>query len=143
MIRRGLPALSLLLVAAGCSSLTESSASLWEATLAPVAPASVSGVAAAVAQAGRTRISVEIRQAVAGETYGWRTSAGTCSAEGAVVGGAALYPVLAPDISRVAKAEAAVPGQLKPGGAYTVRVFRAGVSGAGQVVACGGLVETS
>lgn len=143
MIRRARPGLSLLLVAAGCSSGTEPSVTLWEATLAPLAPASVSGTAAAVAQAGKTRVSVEIRQAATGESYGWRMSSGTCAGEGSIVGGAALYPTLVPGASRTAKAETAAPGQLSPGGSYAVRVFLAGSAGGGQVVACGALVETS
>lgn len=143
MIRRTCPALSLLLLAAGCSSGTGPDATLWEATLAPVAPATVSGVAAAVAQARVTRVSVEIRQALAGESYGWRMAEGTCAAEGAVVGGVALYPALAPGASRVASAEAVVPGQLDAGGAYAVRIFNPGATGGSQVVACGALVEVS
>ncbi len=143
MIRRTRPGLSLLLLAAGCSSGTGPEATLWEATLAPVAPATVSGVAAAVAQARLTRVSVEIREAVAGESYGWRLAKGTCAAEGVVVGGLALYPALTPGVSRVAGAEAVVPGQLDPGGAHAVRIVHAGATGASQVVACGALVETS
>ena len=142
MIRRTLPALSLLLLAAGCSSGTGPDATLWEATLTPVAPATISGVAAAVAQARLTRVSVEIRQAVAGESYGWRVAQGTCAAEGAVVGGLALYPALAPGSSRVAGADAVVPGQLDSGGAYAVRILHPAGTGGSQVVACGALVET-
>lgn len=143
MIRRRLAALSLLTLAAGCSSGTEPSTTLWEATLSPLAPSTMSGSAAAVAQAGRTRIEVEIRQAVAGESYRWRVSQGTCASEGALVGGAALYPVLTADPSRSARADAAVPGQLAEGGAYAVRVVRPGTPGGEQVMACGALLRTS
>lgn len=130
------------LLVAGCTSGTEPSATLWEATLAPVPPANVTGSAAAVAQFGRTLASVEIRLAEPGVTYGWRVEAGTCQAPGQIQGGSAIYPPLIADQTGVAPADAVVPGVLKSGSLYVVRVLREPGGPGEQAVACGELVET-
>lgn len=126
----------------GCASATGPRATQWEGDLIPVSPGGVAGTVAAVAQAGRTQVAVEIRQAVPDRTYGWRMTEGTCQSEGTLVGGVALYPPMTPDPSRTASAEAGVPGELSPGGRYAVRVFT-GEGGGEAVVACADLAETS
>lgn len=126
----------------GCASATGPRVTLWEGDLVPASAGGVTGTVAAVAQAGRTEVAVEIRQAVPDRTYGWRLTEGTCQNEGALVGGVALYPPMTADPSRTASAEAAVPGELSPGERYAVWVFTGG-NGGEQVVACADLVETT
>lgn len=133
----------LALLVAGCSSATEPAATLWEGTLASVAPSTIAGSAAAVAQFGRTLASVEIRRGEAGVTYRWRIEGGTCSAPGQIRGGAALYPPLPADQAGLAFADAVVPGLLRTGSSYIVRVGRDSGGGSEEVVACGELVERS
>lgn len=127
----------------GCSSATSPTVTLWEGELAPLVPGGVSGLVAAVAQAGRTQVAVEIRQGVPDQTYGWRLAEGTCQNEGVTVGGAALYPPMTPGPSRTASAEAGLPGQLSPGGAYAVWIFTGGGEGGEERVSCGALVEAA
>ena len=134
----GLP----LLLSAACSSATEPSAYLWEGNLQPVAPSAITGPVAAVAQGGRTRVSIEIRQAVAGQTYAWRLDEGTCPAGGEILGGVALYPSLVAGVARGATAEASLPGQLSSGGRYAARVLGTGAA-ADVLVACADLALTS
>jgi len=141
MISRSLRGLPLLLLVA-CSTGTEPSISLWQGTLRPVAPSTITGPVAAVAQGGRTRVSVEIRQAVAAQTYAWRLDEGMCPTGGAIQGGVALYPSLTADAARTAKTEAAIPGQISSGKRYAVLVLGTGTA-ADQTVACADLAETS
>jgi len=127
---------ALLLAAAGCSSSTDPGNVAWEATLAPVAGSGITGTAGAVTQAGRTAATIQIRKAMAGETYGWRIDSGGCDGSGSIQGGSALYPELTPDGSGTASADAGIPGTLDRGTSYAVRVF---VAGAADIVACGDL----
>jgi hypothetical protein len=131
----------LLLLLAGCSSPADPVATLWEGVLDPVPPGGVAGSAAAVAQFGRTLASVEIRQALAETTYRWRIESGTCSSPGQVQGGLAIYPPLTASLAGTASMDAVVPGVLRSGSRYIVRVAREASAGDEVVVACGELVE--
>lgn len=133
------PALGTLLALGACAGSTEPEVGLWEATLSPVPPSTVSGSGAVVAQAGRTLVSIQIRGATPGTVYGWRLSQGTCASEGAIVGGAALYPALTPDASRGAGTDAALPGQISRSGTWAMRAFTVRSGGGEQVVACGAM----
>ena len=124
-----------------CSSSTVPSVTLWEGTLSPAPPGSVSGQVAAVSQFGGIQASAEIRLATPGETYRWRLVVGTCAAPGRVVGGEALYPVLRVGEGRTAQAQTALPGELASGGSYAALVFRVQDGGAEERVACGQMVE--
>ncbi len=129
--------LVLLLASAGCASSTEPGNAVWEATLSPVSESAVAGTAGAVTQAGRTAATIQIRKATAGETYGWRIDSGACDGTGQIQGGAALYPLLTPDGSGTASAEAGLPGTFDAGGHYAARVFRMEAGAEGEIVACG------
>lgn len=124
-----------------CSSSTSPSVTLWEGALAPVPPSSVSGQAAAVSQFGGIQASIEIRQATPGTTYRWRLAQGTCAAPGRVVGGEALYPVMAVDEDRTAQRQTTLPGELSNGGSYVTLVLRVGEGDVEERVACGALVQ--
>ncbi|HSG47269.1 MAG TPA: hypothetical protein VLA43_05550 [Longimicrobiales bacterium] len=133
-----------LLLASGCSSVTEPEVTLWEGNVTAVAPATVTGVVAAVSQFGRTQISIQIRQAEDGGNYAWRVETGSCQNPGTLQGGAALYPLLVvTGPALTADADATIPGQFSSGGAYIARVIQLGEVGAETVVACGSLLETS
>jgi len=129
----------LLAVSAACSSGTEPQTTVWQATLAPVSGSAITGTAGAVTQSGRTAVTIQIRKATAGETYGWRIDSGTCSGTGQIQGGVALYPPLSPGGSGTATADAGLPGTFDPGSRYAARVFRSGAGGGEEVVACGDL----
>lgn len=134
---------ALLLASAACSDVTAPRTTLWEGNLSPTAPATVSGVAAAVSQFGRTLVSIQVRQATEGVSYRWGVYAGTCASPGALQGGAALYPVLAPGPTMTAEAEASLPGEFRSGGQYMAEVLALGEGGSEVRVACGTLLETS
>jgi hypothetical protein len=134
-----LAALVLLVASTGCSSSTEPGSGVWEATLSPVPGSAITGTAGAVTQSGRTAATIQISKAAAGETYGWRIDSGSCSGTGQIQGGAALYPVLTPDGSGTASADAGLPGRLDPGSPYAARVYRTGAGSGEEVVACGDL----
>ncbi len=140
MVRPPLHFLFLCLLA-GCVGPVEFAPGAWQGTLVPVAPGTVTGTAAAVSQAGRTLVSVEVRGGAPG-SHGWRMVDGACAEPGGVRGGVALYPPLEVGAGGTAHAEAAIPGELSPGGRYAVQVLVA--DGAGQqVVACADLKESS
>lgn len=140
MVRPFLHFLSLCLLA-GCVGPVETAPSAWQGTLVPVAPGAVTGTAAAVSQAGRTLVSVEIRGGAPG-SYGWRMVGGLCAAPGDIRGGIALYTALMVGPEGTAHADAAIPGELSPGGRYAVQVL--GADGVAQpVVACADLTESS
>lgn len=127
----------------GCSSGTENVRVFWDATLQPVSPGRVTGTVAALAEAGRTRLTIQIRNAAPGETYGWRAESGTCDAPGGIQGGAALYPSITADPSGGGDADASVPGLFRSGSRYAVLVVRPATDGSGEVVvACGELSES-
>lgn len=128
-------------VAAGCVGPVDTAPGLWEGTLVPQPPGTVTGTAAAVSQAGRTRVTVEIRGGTPG-SHGWRMVDGACAAPGAVRGGVALYPALAVGPGGTARSEASIPGELSPGGRYAVQVLGAGTA-ADEVVACADLGQGS
>jgi hypothetical protein len=124
-----------------CSTPTDTVPVTWEADLAPVAPSSVNGAAAAVTQFGRTQASIEIEQAEPGVTYGWRIEAGTCQTPGVIQGGVAVYePLVAGEAGR-ATAEAGISVEFRSGSSFAVRVFRPAGGGGETIVACGSLVE--
>lgn len=133
--------LLLLCAVAGCVGPVETAPGVWEGTLVPVPPANLTGTVAAVSQAGRTVVTVEIRGGTPG-SHGWRTVDGGCAAPGAVRGGVALYPALVVGPGGTARAEASVPGELSPGGRYAVQVLGAGPA-AEEVAACGDLGQGS
>lgn len=136
-------AIPTLLLAMGCSSVTEPEITLWEGNVLAVAPATVTGVVAAVSQFGRTQISIQIRLAEDGANYAWRVETGSCQNPGTLQGGVALYPILVAGPTLTAEADATVPGQFSSGGAYIARVIQLGDGGAETLVACGSLLETS
>lgn len=133
--------LALAAALAGCSSSTAPSVTLWEGTLSPAAPGSVSGQVAAVSQFGGIQVSLEIRLATPGATYRWRLAEGTCATPGRVIGGVALYPQLAVGEERTAQALTTVPGELGTGRSYVALVVRIAGGGAEEPAACGVLVE--
>ena len=126
-----------------CSTSTDPTTSLWEATLSPILPSVVSGNAAAVAQFGRTEASVEIRQGEPGTFYGWRINAGTCDGEGALQGGIAAYPLMEADETGIASADALLSTVLRSGGSYAARVYLPLSGGGQEILACGNLQESS
>lgn len=126
---------------AGCSSSTMPSVTLWEGTLSPVPPASVSGQVAVVSQFGGIQTSLEIRLATPGATYRWRLAEGSCTTPGRVIGGVALYPQLTVGEGRTAQALTTLPGEFSTGKSYVALVFRLVDGGAEQPAACGPLVE--
>lgn len=129
----------LILALTSCSSGLEP-ALLWEATLDPVLPSPVSGTVAAVTDAGRTQIGIQIREAEPGVTYRWRVDTGTCEAAGQLQGGLASYPSLVPGSSGTASAEAIISAVFSSGSSYAARVARE-ENGGEVVVACGVLEE--
>ena len=129
----------LLIASTGCSSSTEPVTTVWEGNLSSVAGSGITGTVGAVTQSGRTAVTIQIRKATAGETYGWRIDSGECSGTGQIQGGAALYPALTPDATGSASADAGLPGTFDSGGQYAARVFLTGSGAAGEVVACGDL----
>ena len=138
MPRRSLHGLALFLLA-GCASPTESATTLWEGSLSPVPPSTVSGTAAAVSQAGRVQVAVEIGGATA-EVHTWRVVTGGCASPDRTLGGAAMYPPMSVGAGRSGRAEAVVPGELAPGGRYAAQVFVTADSSE-RLVACGDLAE--
>ncbi len=124
-----------------CSTSTEVDYSFWEATLQPVLPSQVGGIAAAVSQFGRTEVSVELRQGEAESTYGWHLKSGTCQTPGTIVGGVANYPLMETDESGIATESAIIASVLRSGDSYAVRVYLPLENGGEEVVACGEMVE--
>jgi hypothetical protein len=139
-IRHAWPVILIPLLAV-CSSPTDDGLVAWEADLAPVAPSSVNGSAAAVTQFGRTQASIQIRQAEPDVTYGWRIETGTCQAPGDVQGGAAAYAPLVASEAGQATADAGISIEFRSGSSFAVRVFLPLEGGGETIVACGALVE--
>jgi hypothetical protein len=125
----------------GCTSGTDVEFALWEGTLLPVLPSTITGTAAAVTQFGRTETSMEIRQGEAGVLYGWRINSGTCQTEGAIQGGLAAYPLLEADETGIATENAILSTVFRSGSPYAARVYRPLEGGAQEILACGTLEE--
>ena len=131
-------AILLLIPVAACSSGTEVAPTKWSGALTPVGGGTITGTVGAVSSAGRTEITVQIRKATPGATYGWRIDTGTCSGSGEIQGGAAQYPVLTPDPAGTASADAGIASLFSSGSQYAARVFAAD-GGSEDIVACGEL----
>lgn len=110
----------IVLLLAGCSSPTYDPPILWEATLSPIPPAIVRGTAGAVAQGGRTRATISIRQGDEGQAYEWGVYAGTCQDRGALQGGRAVYSTLTPSSTGSASQDVALSTVLDPDREYAV-----------------------
>ena len=131
-------ALLLVVSATACSSSTEAAPTKWNGTLAPVGGSAITGTVGAVSSAGRTAITVRIRKATPGATYGWRIDTGTCDGSGEMQGGTAQYPVLTADAAGSASADAGISSVFAAGSRYAGRVFAMG-GGVEEIVACGDL----
>lgn len=112
-----------MLLLGGCESATEPTIVAWEGELQATPPAAVNGSVAAISQFGRTEASILLTGAEAGATYGWRINSGTCDAEGAVVGGAAVYPALTAGAQGSATENTTFAELLGTDGSYAARVF--------------------
>ena len=132
----------MLLVCGACSTGTDTQFSLWEASLEPIPPSTISGDAAGVTQFGRSEISLGIREGAPGALYGWRINSGDCQTEGVLQGGVAAYPLLEADEAGRASGDALLSSKFRPGNSYAVRVYQSDQSGSqGEVLACGVLEE--
>ncbi|MFO8173251.1 MAG: hypothetical protein R6T96_03140 [Longimicrobiales bacterium] len=131
----------LLLVLSACSSGTEPVATLWEGNLIPSTPGGLTGTVAAVSQFGRTLVSIQIRQAEAEETYGWRVESGSCQDPGQILGGEALYPPLVTDQAGSAIQDTSLATLFRSGSFFAAVVFRQGQGGTEEILACGDLQE--
>lgn len=131
-----------LVVAAGCGDATAPLVTAWRATLSPVLPYAISGRAAALTQAGRTRVTISIEGGEAAESYAWRVERGTCAAPGALVGGVASYPPLEPGTGGSADAEASLSELFRFGDDLIVRVLVDGEGPAVITAACAPFEET-
>lgn len=129
------------LILPACSDVTAPLVTVWRATLVPVRPSTVHGRAAALTQAGRTRITISIEDAEPGVPLRWQVERGNCRVPGAVLGGVASYPTLEP-ATGAAEANAALAELFHPGDQLAVRVLVDDPE-AGQVtVACAPFEET-
>jgi hypothetical protein len=129
------------LLLGACSSATEPTVTLWEGTLSPTVAGGITGTVAAVSQFGRTQVSVEIRQAEAGSSYGWRIESGSCQAPGQIQGGTAVYPPLEPGEAGTASENAVIGRVFKSGSLLIARVYQTLQGGGEEVLACGSLQE--
>lgn len=135
---RAIP-LAALCLAAACTSATDVSVSAWEGTLTGIGPSGVSGSVAMVSQYGRTDVSILLSAALPDTTYGWRINRGTCTDEGDLLGGLAVYQDLDTNSEGTVSRETTLSAVPQPGGSYAARVLLP--SGTGQVVACGELAR--
>lgn len=143
--RSGLPAGALLAGLAALASCGDTTAPLvtaWRATLTPVLPYAISGRAAALTQAGRTRVTISIEGGEMEDRYSWRVERGTCAAPGALVGGVASYPPLEPGTGGSADAEASISELFQFGDDLIVRVLVDGEGLAVITAACAPFEET-
>jgi len=125
------------LFVAACSDGTSPVFTLWEGTLQPIPPSTIEGSTAAVSQFGRTEASIEIRQAEAGVTYGWRIDSGDCQAPGEVQAGLAVYPPLTADEAGTASEEAVIGVVFQSNSRIAARVYRSLEGGGEEILACG------
>ncbi|MEK9501111.1 hypothetical protein [Gaopeijia maritima] len=126
----------------GCGDTTAPLVTAWRATLTPVLPYAISGRAAALTQAGRTRVTISIEGAEIESSYAWRVERGTCAAPGALVGGVASYPPLEPGAGGSAEAEASLAELFQFGDDLIVRVLVDGEGPAVITAACAPFEET-
>ncbi len=135
-MRRSLFLLATILAA--CAGPVDSGQVAWQATLNG-GPGGISGSVAALSASGRTRASIAIQRAVAGQSYGWRIQQGDCQAEGALVGGAAVYPTLLAGDDGTAGADIVLSRTLTSGH-YAARVVKLQAGGE-TLAACAALQQ--
>ncbi len=122
---------------AACSDSTGPVFTLWEGDLQPLPTSTLEGSVAAASQFGRTEASIELRQAEAGATYGWRIESGSCQAPGEIQAGPAVYPPMTADEAGTASEDAVIGVVFKSNSRIIARVFRTLGAGGEEILACG------
>lgn len=123
---------------ASCSTTTAPAFTAWEGTLSAMDPHDlIEGSVAVNSQRDRLNAGIQVNNAPSGQTLTWQLRSGTCAAPGDIVGGRAVYPVLAPDVRGSATAEALVDRSLHTDGQYQASVLDTTAA----VIACGPLTR--
>ena len=134
---------STLLVAAtlaACAGPVDVGQTAWQGTF-PGGPGRITGSVAAVSGSGRTHASIAIQHGTPGQAFGWRIRLGDCQAEGALVGGAASYPVLTVAEDGTAGADVYLSRTMSAG-PYAARLVQLQAGGGQLLAACTMLQQT-
>ncbi len=120
---------------AGCASPVALGQTAWQATLSG-GPSGISASVGAVSATGRTHASIALERGVPGQRYGWRIQQGDCQSAGALVSGAASYPVLTAAADGTAGTDVYL-SQAMTDGPYVARVLVLSADGSEALAACG------
>lgn len=128
--------------ASGCSiDVTDPASTRWQATLQSMPPAIEAGSVAVLSFSDFSETSAAMTGGEAGVSYAWNVRAGTCSEEGTVFAGEAVYPLLEPGSTGEAEGETTVAGTLQRGSDYAAWLYRLTETDDRIAVACGRLIE--
>lgn len=128
--------------ASGCSiDVSEPSSTHWLATLQSIPPAVESGSVAVLSFSDVSETSAAMTGGEPGLSYAWNLRTGTCGAQGTVLAGEAVYPLLVPGTGGEADDEATVVGSLRRGSDYAAWLYRVTETDDRIPVACGRLIE--
>lgn len=133
---------ALAVAASGCSiDVSDPSSTRWQATLQSIAPAIEAGSVAVLSFSDFSETSAAMTGGEPGASYAWNVRTGTCSEEGTIFAGEAVYPLLVPGPSGEADDETTVAGTLRSGSDYAAWLYRLTATDERIPVACGQLIE--
>ena len=112
----------------------------WDGSLSQVANSGVRGSARAQSLAVGTGVNVSIQGAQSGAQHPWHVHSGVCGDNGAIVGSAGAYPVLAVATDGTASANATIDVPLKEDESYYVNIHKSATELA-TIVACGAITN--
>jgi hypothetical protein len=110
----------------------------WNGSLGARGGSGITGTFTAIVAEGRTNVSVNLANAMAGQQLPWHVHEGTCDNDMGIVGGAASYPVITVGNDGRGSASAALTVSLDEAKDYFVNIH-ASPTNLQTIVACGDL----
>jgi hypothetical protein len=110
----------------------------WNGSLSPRGGSGITGTFRATVADGKTTVSVNLANAMAGQRLPWHVHNGTCSNDMGIFGDASLYPVIVVANDGTASVNAVINYTLDEAKDYMVNVH-ASPTNLQTIVACGDL----
>jgi hypothetical protein len=110
----------------------------WSGSLSARGGSGITGSFKALVSAGKTNVSVNLANAMAGQQLPWHVHEGTCDNDRGIIGGASSYPLIVVANDGTASANTVLNLQLDEAKDYFVNVH-ASPTNLQTIVACGDL----